>query len=82
MQEVIPELVGLTVTDCGAEHFAGAISGNTGGHDHGVGDHVRTDAHFAERRVGENVRELGVRQGAGAERLHFGIEVGADAGHF
>ena len=81
MQEAIPELVGLTVPDSGTEHFAGAISGNASGHDQGVRDHMRTDTDFAERRVSEHVRELGVGQRAGTKRLHFGVELGADAGY-
>ena len=79
-QEVAPELVRFAVSDGGAEHFAGAVDGDSGGHDHGVRDQVRPDADLAEGGIGEHVWELRMGQRAGAKRLDLGVQVGTDAG--
>jgi hypothetical protein len=79
-QELAPELVGLAVTDGGAQDFAGAIDGHPGGHHEGLRDHVRADADLAEGGVAEHVRELGVGQAAGTKRLDLFVQAGADPG--
>ncbi|BBX26927.1 hypothetical protein MALV_20520 [Mycolicibacterium alvei] len=68
-QELPPELEGLAVTNGGAQHLAGAVDGHPGGHHQSVGYHMSPDTDLAERRVAEDVRELGVGQVAGAKGL-------------
>lgn len=79
-EEFTPELEGLRVADCGTQHFTGAVDRHSRRHDQRLRHHVGTDANLAESRIGEHVRKLGVGQRALAERGHFVVEAGADAG--
>ncbi len=80
-EELAPELEGLAVPDRGAQHLAGALDGHPGGHDQGLGHHVRPDADLAEGGIAEHVGELGVGQCPGAECLDLAVQTRADPRH-
>lgn len=78
-EELAPELKGFAVTDRSAQHLAGAVEGDPGGHHQRLRDHMRPDADFAEGGVTEHVRKRRVGQAAGTERLDLLIQASADA---
>jgi hypothetical protein len=79
-QERGPEGAVLAVADVQAQHLPTAISGHPGGDHHRPGDDPAVHAGLEVGGVNEHIREAGVGQGAGPERGHLGVELGADPG--
>jgi hypothetical protein len=79
-QERGPERTILGVADGEPQHLAPAVSADSGGHDHGLGDDPPIDSGLAIGRVEEHVGERGRGQTAVAERADLDVEVGADPG--
>src|SRR5258705_13855476 len=50
-QELAPELIGLAVTDGGAQDLTGAVDGHPGGHHQRLRDHMSPDTDLAEGRT-------------------------------
>jgi hypothetical protein len=81
-QEAAPEHLVFGVADVTAENLPAAVGGHPGRHDHDHrGDLPRCDAHVEIGGVEEHIRERGVVQRPGPERLDLLVQPGTDPRH-
>src|SRR5258705_5184141 len=67
-QELAPELIGLAVTDGGAQDLTGAVDGQPGGHHQRLRDHITPETTLQKGPIPKNEREPGVGQTPGRKR--------------